>query len=161
MRETLSGQAVNATLRVVLALVVMASAPAVRADNLAHKVWHYIATHKELLVYDAIVIGGPMADAASTRHCLNYSIYCTEGNGILPPRPSNAQLFGSAAGGAVGLTITGHLLWHFAPRTDDRQILVWIAAPVGIGEGRQVSDNVAAISTLPRPEYRPARLGAR
>lgn len=142
MVRTIARRAARRVKAAIVAVVMAIVSAPVRGDNLPHKVWHYTRTHKELLAYDAIAILGPMADAASSVHCTHLSPACTEGNALLPARPSNAQFYSTAGASSLGMIAAGHLIWHFAPRAADRQILVWIITPVAIGEARQTSDNV-------------------
>jgi len=138
----------HAKMKVLLLLILFASVnPSAHAGPLGH-VWHYVRTHKELLAYDAVVIAGPMADAASTVHCMHYSPYCTEDNADLPLRPTNAQAYAYAGGISIGLITVGHLVWHFAPHPADRQILIFIATPVAISDVIQTKANVDALSLL-------------
>lgn len=153
MFNILTCRAVRRVRAAIVAVVMAIAAAPVRGDNLPHKVWHYAHTHKELLAYDAIAILGPMADAASSVHCTHLSAACTEGNALLPARPSNAQFYGTAGASSLGLIAVGHLVWHFAPRTADRQILVWIITPVAISEARQTSDNVVTAQQISAARY--------
>lgn len=118
-----------------------------QANPLQHLV-HYVKTHKELFIYDVAVTAGPMADAASTVHCIHYSPYCTESNSMLPARPSNAQLYLYGGAESTVLIAVGHLVWHFAPRAVDRQALIWLATPVAVIDTLQVKANVDALDRL-------------
>lgn len=110
------------------------------------RAWHYVSTHKELLATDALIMAGQMADAASTVHCIHYSPYCTENNPALPLRPTNAQLYIDAGGIGLGVCAIDHLLWHLAPRAADRQIVIFAAAPIAIGDALQTKMNVDNLS---------------
>ena len=161
MHGILSGRAVRQLGAAAALLVLAAVASVASADNLAHKAWHYVTTHTELLASQALVIAGQMADAGSTVHCMHYSPYCTEDNPALPLRPSNAQLYGYAGGLGVGACAVEQLVWHFAPHAADKQVIVWLAAPLVIGDAMQAKMNVDSLSTFqpwPRaPQFKAGR----
>lgn len=123
------------------AVAALGFATPAQAGPIGH-VWHYVSTHKELLATDTLIMAGQMADAASTVHCIHYSPYCTENNPALPLRPTNAQLYIDAGGIGLGVCAIDHLLWHFAPRAADRQIVIFAAAPIAIGDALQTKMNV-------------------
>lgn len=129
-----------------LAAAAFAIGPA-RCNPLSH-VAHYVRTHKELLAYDAIVIAGPMADAASTVHCMHYSFQCQESNPDLPLRPSNAQLYLYTGALSSGVVAVGHLWWHFAPSKADRHAIWWLAAPIAGAEAHQVKFNIDDLDVM-------------
>ena len=86
--------------------------------------WHYIKTHKELLVNDAIVLGVFYADAKSSTHCQHVGgQFCVEKNPTLGPHPSNLATYGYDMGFAAFFIADDHLAWHYAPSARWRHII--------------------------------------
>lgn len=103
---------------------------------------HFLRTHIDLLATDTAVAFAVNADAASTVHCFH-----TPGCGLVEtnplagsPRPSNIRIYFGANAIAAGTMLGLHLLYHFFP--EDRHTLLFLAAPVVLGEGIVTRDNV-------------------
>ena len=129
--------------------------PALRAQETERakrpaKIGHYIHTHKELLIADAVVLLAWSADAASSVHCQHVSPYCVDSNSVVGPHPSNAATWGFAESMAVGLIVGEHLFWWQANKVDPeaRHIILLFPAAVVITQYWNVSGNVAAANRL-------------
>jgi hypothetical protein len=112
--------------------------PAVRAQGTGRarkpaKIGHYIRTHKELLISDAIILLALNADAGSSVHCQHVSPNCLEANSITGPRPSNAAIWGVANGYALGLIAGEHLVWWQAQKVDPEARHMILIFPVVMG----------------------------
>ena len=127
----------------VLLLVPYATHAQYRQSPEAH-ISHFVRTHKELIVSDAIVIAAESADASSSVHCLHVSQGCTEENPLLGRRPSAGALWGSALSVSAGIVTMDHLIWHLNVNTDpDMRHLVWLSSiPLGVFETINVKSNV-------------------
>lgn len=114
------------------------------------RVEHYIRTHKELLISDAIIVLAEGADAGSSVHCQHTSFDCRETNSTLGSRPSNVATWGYAAGTAALLVTGEHLVWWQAKKVDPEARHLVLIAPVAIGitEYWSVTGNVAAANKL-------------
>ena len=107
-----------------------------------HEVWHYIATHKELLASDAVVIAAWSADAASTINDEHNCPSCVEQNSLVGPHPSERAVWLYASGWSGLQTALDHLLWHYAPDPLLRHT-VWISTiMLATNEAANVSNNV-------------------
>jgi hypothetical protein len=73
---------------------------------------HYVKTHKELLIMDAVVVLPISAEAASTVHCIHVSPFCNESNELLGRRPSAGAVWGLALGYSAGIITANHLAWR-------------------------------------------------
>jgi hypothetical protein len=78
--------------------------------NLIWRVAHYVGTHKELLVSDAIMLMAANADAASTVHNRHRGLI--ETNPILGRQPDNVQLYAFANATPTLLISINHFAWH-------------------------------------------------
>ena len=106
------------------------------------KVWHYVNTHKELLVSDAIIIAAWSADAASTVNDERNCPSCVETNSVLGPHPTEGAIWLYASGFSAFQTALNHLAWHYAPDPVLRH-MVWIPAVItGVNELANVQNNV-------------------
>jgi hypothetical protein len=138
--------------------------PASRAQEIKRarmpaKIGHYIRTHKELLISDAVVLLALNADAGSTVHCKHVSPYCLETNSIIGPHPSNAAVWGLVNGYAVGLIAGVHLFWWQANKVDPeaRHIILLFPIALGIDEYWTVTSNVADANLLENARSRVMR----
>jgi hypothetical protein len=115
-----------------------------------HKVGHYIKTHKELLVSDAIVIAAIGADVGSSVHCQSVSSGCIEQNPILGPHPTELQTSGVGLMVATAVITGNHLIWHYGkPLGGGEQHMIWFSTiPIGIMETFNVKSNVDAAEQL-------------
>ena len=114
------------------------------------KIRHYIRTHKELLIADAVILLAQSADAGSTVHCQHVSPFCVETNGVIGPHPSNGATWADAEVTAVGLIVALHLFWWQANKVDPEARHIVLLFPVvdGISTYWSVSGNVAAANRL-------------
>jgi len=117
--------------------------------------WHYIKTHKTVLLSDALTGAAIMADAASSVHCQNVAPQtCIETGGIgFGRHPSAALTYGEASGWVAAFTVAHHLIWHFAPdpqegRTQAKVVLGMLTAPILIDEAFNVPSNVRTAERL-------------
>jgi hypothetical protein len=138
--------------------------PATRAQEIKRarmpaKIGHYIRTHKEILISDAVILLALNADAGSTVHCLHVSPGCIETNSIIGPRPSNAAVWGLVEGYAVGLIAAQHLFWWQANKVDPeaRHINLLFPIVVGIDEYWTVTGSVAGANRLENARSRVMR----
>jgi hypothetical protein len=114
------------------------------------RIAHYIRTHKELLIADAIILLAQSADAGSTAHCQHVSPLCIETNGVIGPHPSNGAAWADAEVTAVELIVALHLFWWQANKVnpDARHIVLVFPVVDGISEYCTVTGNVAAANRL-------------
>jgi len=131
-----------------LVTILLAVAP-VRGQGFPHKVWHYVSTHKQILIRDALIAGSISADAWSTQRCLAASPNCYETNPLVGQRPSPLQLWGFSAGGiAVGIAFN-HLIPHLEQDKSTGQILPWLGViPLTVSESWFAYSNVQTADKL-------------
>jgi hypothetical protein len=114
--------------------------------------WHYIKTHKELLLSDSILVVAWSADAASSVHCQNSSTnfvnQCDETNKILGKHPGVGLTWTYSMAVAGVFVTANHLWWH---ETQDSEIkhFVWLS-PVawGLFQTLNVKANVNTAESL-------------
>jgi hypothetical protein len=80
-----------------------------RRPGLFRSFGHYLKTHKELLIMDAVVVLPLSAEAASTVHCMHVSPFCNESNELLGRRPSTAAVWGLALGFSAMVVTFNHI----------------------------------------------------
>lgn len=138
--------------------------PAVREGKGAAVV-HYVATHKRLLLVDAVYIGGEVADAWSSTRCQAAGARfnppaCTETDPLLGKHPGPGATWGSAMGLAAAFTVGNHLVWHLAGEEDPsaRNILFLPASVFAVFQAHNVLDTVNLAQGL---DNRRARARAR
>ena len=125
-------------------ICVLAILPASCGAQPFGKAWHYVSTHKELIISDAIVIAAWSADAASTVNDQKNCATCVETNALLGRHPSKRAIWFTALGSTSGQIALSHLMWHYAPDPVYHH-MVWIPAGiVGVMEANNVWGNVQA-----------------
>ena len=131
-----------------------------------NRFWHYVRTHKSVLVLDSLVVLAQSADAASSVHCQRIP-GCVESNGIVGKHPGPAALWAWSLGTAGTLVASNHLYWWQTGKRDARDLrplmFLW-NGPLVIYQVFNVKSNVDAAEylqnrqlTLPRvrlPHYR-------
>jgi hypothetical protein len=119
------------------------------------RVTNYVATHKELLISDTMVVFAHAADAASSVHCQRLP-GCVETNPLLGKHPNELQTWGAAMGFSAGMITLVHLSQYFASNRFERHLFWSGVAPFCIREVWNVHSNVDAAEFL--QHQRAARL---
>jgi hypothetical protein len=137
-------------MRKLLWICVVATLPTSCDARPLGKFWHFVSTHKELIISDAVVIAAWSADAASTVNDQRNCPSCVETNPLLGPHPSRHAIWLTASGSASLQTGLDHLLWRYAPNPVYRH-MVWIpTAIIGLTETNNVWGNAQAAQASSR-----------
>lgn len=95
-----------------------------RADGLAHKVWHYANSHKQVLARDILVTGTYTAVAA-TEPCYRPNP-CSDQSEFFPSHPTHWQVYRISFAFSGAFVLMNHLQYHFAPESRTVDVIDWM-----------------------------------
>jgi hypothetical protein len=138
----------------------------VHKTSVQSKIGHYVRTHKNMLVADAVVTLAQGADAASTIKAEGICKTCAD-QGFFGPHPTHFQAYFQTEIGAVGVIAFNAAAYHHYRKGGDDASSVgqfffsWMfTAPVSFHAYADVQDNVGAINEWEQSHSSSARLAA-
>jgi len=132
--------------------------PAFRShEGRLNRITHYVATHKELLISDTLVVFAQSADAASSVHCQRLP-GCVEQNPLLGKHPNELQTWAAAMGASATMITIVHLIRLLASNRFERDLSRGLVAAICLREAFNVNSNANAAEFLQRQQAARLRL---